>query len=106
MRSHWMEEDEDVAVGLDWSLFCGWHCSKKGENQVEVEEYVDVVVGDVGRRHWGLEVRQMVWHVEYVDRLLDFGIEEASSEEAQLIHAEKDSTHHHHRHRRPFSPSH
>lgn len=48
----------------------------------------------------------MEWHVEYVDMLLDSGIEEASSEEVRRIHAEKDSIHHRHRHHRPSFPSH
>ncbi len=70
-----------------------------------VEEYVGVVVGDGGRHHLELVVRQKECGVGCVGMLPDFGIEEASSE-ARLIHDEMDQIHHRRHHHRPSFPSH
>lgn len=101
-----MEEDEVLAVEQDWSLsYEHWHFLRKDESQAVVVEYVGVVVGGAGRRHLELEERQMGCDVGCVGRLVDFGIEEASSE-ARLIHDGMDQIRHRRHHHRPTCPSH
>lgn len=60
MRIHFVVDDGGLVAGLDLSFVFSAHSERKDGSQGRAEVYVDAVVGDAGRRHWELEVRQRV----------------------------------------------
>ena len=97
MRIHSAVGDGGLVAGLDLSFVFLAHSERKDGSQARAEVYVDAVVGDAGRHHWELEVRQTGLNVEYVGRRVGSGIEGPSCV-ARLIHEQTCLIHHRHRH--------